>query len=88
MNRLPCLAVLLMGGLAAPAQAPPDRLPGTAALTASTNVVAEMTAGIDQFLTRELERSVKERSKFWNRDFLHSPPTRNPSSRTASGCGE
>jgi len=69
LNSLLGLAVLLMGGLAAPAQAPPDRLPGTATLTASTNPVAEMTAGIDQFLTRELERSVKERSKFWNRDF-------------------
>ena len=104
MNSLPCLAVLLMGVLAAPAArpgatgmrlpaeagvpgpgatalplpaeagvpgrgAPADRLPGTAALAAGTNAAAEMTAGIDKFLTRELERSVTERSKFWNRDF-------------------
>jgi dienelactone hydrolase len=63
------LLLLLAGGLAAAAQAPPDPLPGTTPLTASTNPTAEMTAGIDRFLTRALERSVNERPKFWNRDF-------------------
>ncbi|MGA2659632.1 MAG: hypothetical protein ABSH34_19170, partial [Verrucomicrobiota bacterium] len=63
------LLVFLAGGLAAPAQVAPDPLPGTTPLTASTNPAAEMTAGIDRFLTRELERSANERPKFWNRDF-------------------
>jgi dienelactone hydrolase len=63
------LLLLLTVGRPAAAQAPLDPLPGTTPLAASTNVAAEMTAGIDKFLMRELERSVGERPKFWNRDF-------------------
>jgi dienelactone hydrolase len=63
------MLLLLAGRLAAPAQDLPGPLPGTAPLAASANPAAEMTGGIDKFLMRELERSVAERPKLWNRDF-------------------
>ena len=50
-------------------QTAPGLLPGTAPLAAGTNAAAEMIAGIDQFLTRELERSLNDRPRFWRRDF-------------------
>jgi dienelactone hydrolase len=72
IKQLPMVIWLLLLPAAeriAPAQAPPDLVPGTAPLSPGTNAAAEMTAGIDKFLTRELDRSVGVRSRFWNRDF-------------------
>ncbi len=44
-------------------------LPGTQRLTATGSRSAEMLAGIDQFLAREIARSVTNRAVFWQRDF-------------------
>ncbi len=44
-------------------------LPGTKALTLQGDFSAQMVTGIDKLLTREIERSVGERQKFWQRDF-------------------
>jgi dienelactone hydrolase len=44
-------------------------LPGTAPLTVSGDLSAQMVAGIDAFLTRELERSITNRLQYWDRDF-------------------
>src|SRR6266404_3323442 len=44
-------------------------LPGTQPLTLQGDLSAQMVAGIDAFLSREIERSVAERQIFWKRDF-------------------
>src|SRR4051812_28265044 len=44
-------------------------LAGTKALSTEGDLSAEMVAGADRFLMREIERSVGERSKLWKRDF-------------------
>jgi len=46
-----------------------DVLPGTHALTEQGDLSLQMREGIDQFLLRETDRSVKERQKFWKRDL-------------------
>src|SRR2546425_1246768 len=46
-----------------------ESLPGTARLEASGDMSARMVAGIDRFLMRETQNSVKERQKYWKRDF-------------------
>jgi dienelactone hydrolase len=51
---------------AAHAQEP---LPQTQPLTLEGDLSAQMVAGIDKFLMRELERSVEGRSRLWKRDF-------------------
>jgi dienelactone hydrolase len=56
----------LLLALAARAQ---DSLPGTGPLAAAEDRSAEMVAGIDRFLMRELQESVNKRSGFWKRDF-------------------
>src|ERR1051325_1513910 len=46
-----------------------DTLPGTQSLTLTGDLSAQMVAGIDRFLDRELEASVAKRAEFWKRDF-------------------
>lgn len=47
----------------------PEPLNGTKLLTMQGDLSAQMVAGIDRFLDRELERSVNERAKLWHRDL-------------------
>lgn len=56
---LPCLAQVK----------PVEPLVGTQPLTMEGDIAAQMIAGIDMFLLRELELSVGRREKFWKRDF-------------------
>ncbi|MBI3850280.1 MAG: dienelactone hydrolase family protein [Verrucomicrobia bacterium] len=44
-------------------------LPGTQPLTMEGDLSAQMVAGIDKFLMREIDRSIVERQKLWQRDF-------------------
>ena len=44
-------------------------LPGTQPLTLEGDLSAQMVAGIDAFLSREIEQSIAERQKLWHRDF-------------------
>src|SRR6266704_3278393 len=44
-------------------------LPGTQPLTLQGDLSAQMVAGIDTFLSREIEHSIAGRQKFWKRDF-------------------
>jgi len=63
------LALLMLwtvGGLAADA---PKVLSGTEPLALQGDLSAQMVAGIDKFLMQEIDRSLKERDKKWNRDF-------------------
>jgi dienelactone hydrolase len=55
-----------------------DPLPGTERLTMEGDIAAQMVAGIDKFLLREIELSVERREKFWKRDFS-SPEAYNKS---------
>src|SRR5712691_3466651 len=57
----------LVLAFAAASQEPP--LPGTTALTVTGDLSAQMVAGIDRFLMREIEQSVEARPKLWQRDF-------------------
>ena len=54
-------------GAGAGADAPP--LPGTAPLTLQGDLAAQMVAGIDRFLGRQLQAVVDRRSGRWQRDF-------------------
>jgi dienelactone hydrolase len=53
-------------------------LPGTERLTMEGDIAAQMVAGIDKFLLREIELSVGRREKYWKRDFS-SPEAYNKS---------
>ena len=66
MNRILRVFWLVLAFTAA-AQEPP--LPRTAALTVTGDLSAQMVAGIDRFLMREIEQSVEARQKLWQRDF-------------------
>src|SRR5438094_4869439 len=70
MSRLVMLLplLLLVSSLAAPAQ-DAQGLPGTQPLTLQGDLSAQMVAGIDTFLLREIDRSVSERQTLWKRDF-------------------
>src|SRR5438045_5387573 len=46
-----------------------SNLAGTALLTAQGDLSAQMVAGIDRFLMREIEQSISNRPAFWQRDF-------------------
>ncbi len=48
---------------------PADTLPGTAVLDKQGDLSAELVAGIDRFLLREIEASVEKRAAFWKRDL-------------------
>jgi dienelactone hydrolase len=62
-----CLTVLvlLFASVAANAQTLPDTQP----LTMPGDLAAQMVAGIDKFLDREIEASVARRAERWQRDF-------------------
>src|SRR5262252_6388502 len=62
-----CL-VLLGSGRAARGQ-DAATVPGTKPLTLQGDLSAQMVAGIDKFLLREIELCAGERQKFWHRDF-------------------
>lgn len=47
----------------------PISLPDTQPLSLQGDLSAQMVAGIDQFLTREIEHSVARRQSHWRRDF-------------------
>ncbi|MFN7290601.1 MAG: dienelactone hydrolase family protein, partial [Pirellula sp.] len=44
-------------------------LPGTELLTLEGDIASQLVEGVDRFLLRELESSISNRSKFWQRDF-------------------
>ena len=70
-----CLAIVVAFVLVALLSAAGDGpLPGTKPLTMDGDFAAEMVAGIDRFLMRELEASPQRRARHWRRD---------PSSRKA-----
>ena len=46
-----------------------EPLPGTQPLTLQGDLAAQMVAGIDLYLQRETDASIKARAKHWNRDF-------------------
>src|SRR6476659_8965314 len=53
-------------------------LAGTQPLTMDGDIAAQMVAGIDKFLLREIDLSVERREKYWKRDFS-SPEAYNKS---------
>ena len=55
-----------------------DPLPNTQPLTMEGDIAAQMVAGIDKFLLREIDLSVERREKHWHRDFS-SPEAYNKS---------
>ncbi len=59
------IAVLLLLVSSTTAQ----ELPGTAKLTMNGDLALEMVAGIDRFVTRELQASVTRRAAYWQQDF-------------------
>src|SRR4051812_38706676 len=61
------LTSALLLTLAVPLHA--DPLPGTKPLTTEGDLAAQMVAGIDKYLMRELEASVEKRKECWKRDF-------------------
>ena len=44
-------------------------LPGTKPLTQQGDLSAQMVAGVDKFLLREIEQAEAGRTNFWKRDF-------------------
>jgi len=60
------LSLATIGPVRAAAPAP---LPGTQLLTVEGDLASQMVAGIDKFLLRELEKSVKLRPAHWQRDL-------------------
>ena len=84
--RSPALLVLLCATWCSlwwsPTQAqeakPGEPLAGTKPLTMEGDIAAQMVAGIDKFLLREIDLSVERRAKHWKRDFS-SPEAYNKS---------
>ncbi len=63
-------SLLLISQLLRPGLAQEPAFPAeTRPLTMTGDLSAQMVAGIDQFLMREIERSAGERPKYWQRDF-------------------
>ena len=63
---------------ALPSRKSGEPLPGTEPLTMEGDIAAQMVAGIDKFLLREIDLSVERREKHWKRDFS-SPEAYNKS---------
>ena len=61
----------LSWSLPSPAQEnkPGEPLAGTKPLTMEGDIAAQLVAGVDKFLLREIEPSVERRAKHWKRDF-------------------
>ena len=57
---------------------PGEPLAGTKPLTMEGDIAAQMVAGIDKFLLREIDLSVERRARHWKRDFS-SPEAYNKS---------
>ncbi|MBI4552058.1 MAG: hypothetical protein HY710_07330 [Candidatus Latescibacteria bacterium] len=47
-----------------------ERIPGTQPLTTQDDLAAQMVAGIDAWLGRELDASAARRARHWHRDFI------------------
>lgn len=62
-----CLPAFVPGLAQEKVSGPP--LAGTEPLTMEGDIAAQMVAGIDKFLLREIELSVERREKYWKRDF-------------------
>src|SRR2546423_15679783 len=73
-------------------EAEDSKLAGTVLLTTQGDLSAQMVAGIDRFLMRELEQSVSNRPALWHRDFSsasaydHSIETNRQRFRTRIGA--
>lgn len=69
-----CLPILVALAAPSPAQensatqASAAALPATTPLTMQGDIAAQMVAGADRFLLRELERSISQRAQHWARD--------------------
>ena len=66
MNWIIRLVWLVLAFTAAAQESP---LPATVALTTAGDLSAQMVAGIDRFLMREIDQSMVARQKLWQRDF-------------------
>lgn len=67
------VAWFLMAVLVRPTLAEePNALPDTKPLLLQGDLSAQMVAGIDRYLMRELDESVAARARFWQRDFTSS----------------
>jgi dienelactone hydrolase len=79
---LPLLCAFLCSSRFVPCLAqdikPGEPLAGTKPLTMEGDIAAQMVAGIDKFLLREIDLSVERRAKYWKRDFS-SPEAYNKS---------
>jgi dienelactone hydrolase len=64
----PALALAVLLGLVAPLPAG-EPLPETKPLTMEGDLAAQMVAGIDKYLMRELAASVEKRKEYWKPDF-------------------
>src|SRR5207247_2524753 len=73
---IPCLPWSLPCPAQEKVSGPP--LAGTQPLTIEGDIAAQMVAGIDKFLLREIDLSVERREKFWKRD-VSSPEAYNKS---------
>ena len=63
------LAIVCSEMVAAEQQQAPSRIAGTEALMLEGDIASYLVTGVDQFLLRELERSVGRRKKYWSYDF-------------------
>src|SRR2546422_11483032 len=68
MNRKVLSLIIAFTSFALSLHAEPS-LPGTQPLTLQGDLSAQMVAGIDKFLLRQIEQSISERQRFWKRDF-------------------
>src|SRR5262245_58040519 len=68
MNGTRPLLVLVVAFAAVPPLSA-EPLPGTKPLTAEGDLAAQMVAGIDKYLMRELAASVEKRKQYWKPDF-------------------
>ncbi len=71
MRKLPLarLAAALIAAAFAASLPAAEVLPGTQPLTLQGDLSAQMVAGIDKFLDREIETSVAARAQYWKRGF-------------------
>jgi dienelactone hydrolase len=53
----------------APVSLAGEPLPGTKSLEMQGDIAAQLVAGVDRFLLREIDRSVERRGRHWKRDF-------------------
>lgn len=68
LQPVPCIGLIAFL-LLPPSMLTAQPLPGTQPLTVEGDIAAQMVAGADTFLLREIERAADSRSQHWNRDF-------------------